>query len=385
MVGKDGRYYEREQSQIKHVILDKYLERFARIVGSWAKGLIYIDAFSGPWNSLSDDLSDSSFAIACNQLRAARESVEKIYKKTVPISCVFLETDPDAFRQLESFARAQKDLEIVALNRSFESVIPDLVQFIKSKPRGYFPFVLIDPKGWKGFAMDSIRELIQLEPCEVLVNFMTGHIQRFIEDERDGVNASFRKLFGDDSFERRIEGLEGREREDAIVEAYAERLKSVGRYPYTCTTFVLQPTRDRTHYHLVYATRDVKGIQVFKEAEQKALTLSESIRSDAKRRARENRSKQLELFSGTELPDISHLDNLQEHYERLAIEVIETIFLSRTEIPYDELFAHVLRFPMVQESFVKAWVKDHAEVIGQPEKKVPQIRQNHVVRLRKKA
>lgn len=173
----------------------------------------------------------------------------------------------------------------------------------------------------------------------------------------------------------------GRQRKS--IEAYAGRLASVGRYPYTCTTFVLQPTRDRTHFHLVYATRDVKGIQVFKDAERKSLALSESIRSDAKRRARESKSKQLELFSGSDLPDTSHLENLQEHYERLAIEAIETIFSSRIEITYDELFAHVLRFPMVQESFLKAWIKDHAEVIGLGVKKVPQIRQKHVVRLQK--
>lgn len=383
MVDRDDElYFEREQSQIKHVILDKYLERFARIVGSWARGLIYIDAFSGPWNSVSDDLRDSSFAIACNQLRAARHSIQEIHKKTLPITCVFLETDPSAFRQLGSYARSQNDLEIVAWNRSFESVIPELVQFVGSRPRGHFPFILIDPRGWKGFAMDSITKLIQLQPCEVLVNFMTGHILRFIEDERDGVKASFHKLFGDDSYERLIEGLTGRKREDAIVRAYADRLASVGGYPCTCTTFVLQPTRDRTHFHLVYATRDVTGIQAFKEAERKALTLSESLRSDAKRRARESTSKQMEFFSGAEVPDIVHLRSLQVHYEQLAIASLNELFSKRVEVPYDELFANALRHPMVQEAFLKAWIKSHAEVFGLGERKVPKIRQGHIVRLR---
>lgn len=76
-----GLYYRREQSQIKHEVLKKYLERFAHIVGMWAKGLIYVDAFSGPWNSVDPNLSHSSFAIAVNQLRIARSTVAERFHR----------------------------------------------------------------------------------------------------------------------------------------------------------------------------------------------------------------------------------------------------------------------------------------------------------------
>ncbi len=375
-------YFEREQSQIKHQVLAKYLERFARIVGKWSKGLIYVDAFSGPWNSVSSDLRDSSFAIALQQLRSARSTVEERYGKKLPITCIFFETNLDAFQQLDAFAKAQTDVEVIAINQPFESAVPELVRLIKSKQPGHFPFVLIDNKGWTGFAMDVIAPLVQIQPCEVLVNFMTGFIQRFIEDERDGLKASFRKLYGDDSYEQRIEGLKGRDREDAIVFAYADRLKQVGKYPFVSTALILQPTRDRTHFHLIYATRDLKGIEVFKNAERKALKLSETVRADAKRRERESVSGQKELFSGTDLPDTQHLATLQVHFENLAANALTALTKNSRDVRYDDLFATALYYPTVQELFFRRWISERGEVIGLAKKQVPKIKQGHVVTFR---
>ena len=375
-------YYEREQTQIKHVILEKYLERFALIVGSFAKEIIYIDAFSGPWNSVSNDLRDSSFAIALKQLRSARDSLETQTGRRLGITCVFLEIDANAFQQLEKFANEQNDVKIVALNQSFESAIPNLNRLIDGRPSDHFPFILIDPKGWSGFSMDAIASLIKHRPCELLVNFMTGHIKRFVQDDREAIKATFRRLFGDDSFERKIDGKSGQEREDAIVSAYAERLASVGSYDYTCTTFVLQPLRDRTHFHLIYATRNVKGVQVFKDAERKALAISEAIRSDAKRRERISSTGQLELFSGETLPETRYQDELQEHYERIVLDELAVTFASNKTISYDQLVGRMLRFPMVDEAFLKSWIKTNCEVIGLKNGRVPQIRKNHIIKMK---
>jgi hypothetical protein len=60
--GDETSYFGREQSLIKHIILEKYLERFAVITGSWCDGIIYVDGFSGPWNVQSEKLDDASFS-----------------------------------------------------------------------------------------------------------------------------------------------------------------------------------------------------------------------------------------------------------------------------------------------------------------------------------
>lgn len=379
----DELYFWREQSQVKHVILENYLERFGIIIGKTWDGIFYVDGFSGPWNTVSDNFRDSSFAIALRQLRSAREVVRERFKKDLRIKCIFLESDPKAFQRLEEFSKSNDDGEIIALNSEFEESIPDLVRKVKDHQSGYFPFFLIDPTGWKGFSMDVIAPLIRLEPGEVLINFMTSFINRFIRVEQAGIEASFQKLFGNDIFKACIEGLEGRAREDAIVFAYADRVGEVGRFPYVATTVILHPTKDKAHFHLVYATRHLKGIEVFKNAERKALRLSESLRADARRRARESASGQIEFFDGSALPEIGYLAELQVHYERLALRAISDLLQEKKgELPYDQVYATALRFPMVQEKFLKKWLKENTELINLGNQKTLTTGQGHYVRLR---
>jgi len=71
----DELYEKREQSQVKHYILRKYLERFAHIVASRWSSITYVDCFAGPWNVRSPDFKDSSFAIAIEELRKARDTL----------------------------------------------------------------------------------------------------------------------------------------------------------------------------------------------------------------------------------------------------------------------------------------------------------------------
>jgi three-Cys-motif partner protein len=370
-------YYEREQTKIKHLVLEKYLERFAHIVGKWSEGILYIDGFSGPWNTASDDYQDSSFAIALRRLRAARETVRKVHKKDLRIECVFLEKDARAYEKLKKFSLQQSDVKISPLNLPFEEAIPELVRLVQARKHNHFPFILIDPKGWKGFSMDTIAPLIRIRPCEVLVNFMTGHIQRFIEDERIGVKASFRRLFGNDAYEAQIEGKEGQEREDAIVSAYADRLSAVGEYPYVSTALVLNPTKDRTHYHLVYATREIKGIEVFKETERKALKLSETLRADAKKQRREAASGQVEMFGGGDIPETDYLARLKGHFEAQALAKLLQMIREEKECHYDDLYAAALRFPTVQESFLREFLREHGTPLNLGNERVPKIRRGH--------
>ncbi|GJQ40458.1 MAG: hypothetical protein JETCAE02_28700 [Anaerolineaceae bacterium] len=63
-------YADREQTLVKHFILEHYLERFAHIVGSAWDAITYVDCFAGPWNARSEHLEDSSFALGCVACRA---------------------------------------------------------------------------------------------------------------------------------------------------------------------------------------------------------------------------------------------------------------------------------------------------------------------------
>lgn len=288
-------YVGREQSFVKHLILRKYLQRFAFIIGSRYDVITYVDCFSGPWNVQSQELKDSSFSIALEELQAARAQ-HGIRGKSVKLRCLFLEENPDAYAKLKQFADNARNAVVETRNCKLKDAIEDIVSFVKKGGARSFPFIFIDPTGWTGFAMDEISPLLQLTPSEVLINFMTGHILRFIESPDEMTQESFVRLFGSDSFRENLKGLTQRDREDAAVEEYSRVVARTGQFPFTSTSIVLHPEFDRTHFHLIYATRNTKGVEVFKEAEKAAMKEMQQVRAEAHKRKHERKMPQAELF-----------------------------------------------------------------------------------------
>ena len=55
-------YKGKEQTYLKHLVLENYLERLSWIIGfgsDYGK-ICYVDGFSGPWKSGSEDYADTS-------------------------------------------------------------------------------------------------------------------------------------------------------------------------------------------------------------------------------------------------------------------------------------------------------------------------------------
>lgn len=107
---------------------------------------------------------------------------------------------------------------------------------------------------------------------------------------------SFVDLFGDASYRDAWRGLEGLDREDRVVETYCQRVAAAGGYRHCVSSVVLKPTADRTHFHLVYATRSDEGLVAFREIERRGIELQREQRAKAQQRTRVDRSGQGELW-----------------------------------------------------------------------------------------
>ncbi len=353
-------YVAREQTLVKHFILQKYLERFAHIVGGFADALTYVDCFSGPWNVRSQELKDSSFAIALNELRKARQTLAA-RGRTLKLRCFFLEKEPEPYSKLKQFADQQNDAEIETRNCDLESAINDIVKFARQGGRGAFLFVFVDPTGWTGFAMKVITPLLRLNPGEVLINFMTSHIRRFIDSPNEETRESFESLFGSGDYRARLAGLTGQEREDEAVQIYMENVKKTGRFDFACSAIVLHPEIDRTHFHLIYATRNVKGVEVFKDVERKAMELMEQARADAQQRKRVQKTQARELFGSDVRYESTLYEELRDRYLSQAKQRIQETLTARRRVLYDEIWLLALSFPLVWERDLKAWIADWLE------------------------
>ena len=113
-----------------------------------------------------------------------------------------------------------------------------------------------------------------------------------------------------------------------------------------------------------------------------ALHLSETVRADAKRRARESASGQAELFSGADVPERVHLASLQEHYETLAVRAVFEMIREKKEVPYDDVYVAAMRFPIVQETYLKKWLSENASILNLGSQRVPKVGQGQRVCLR---
>jgi three-Cys-motif partner protein len=387
----DPRLYEgREQTYVKHVVLDLYLAKFAHIIGSWADSITYVDGFSGPWNSVSEEFKDSSFGIAIDRLKEARSNLEEFNGRPFRIRCFFVEESQSAFNKLQKFTRAITDVEVEAVKSTFEAAIPRIVDFVSKSSGTNFLFLLLDPKGWTGFSMEKIRVLLELEPSEVLVNFMTSHIKRFLELKDDVTKEQFEQLFGDRNFRSVIAGLQGFDREYAAVEAYASSLGKTGNFPYVCKAMVLKSSRDETHYHLIYATRHTRGVEVFKSAERAAMAAMEGARAGARQRARQKKTGQLDLLAASDLHDTSHFDFLRDTFLSRAEKSIREKIVAAKKVPYDELWRLAMGFPVVWprdlNGYLREWNKAGAIVFENMPKGAigPKLGSNTVVALSNK-
>jgi three-Cys-motif partner protein len=286
-------YTGREQAYIKHYLLEKYLAPFMYKVGSKWDSIVYIDAFSGPWQTTRKDYADSSFAIAIETLREARAGLMERGRK-LRIESILVEEDKGAFAALESFAATQttEGFGVRALCGAFVEQIPAINRIIREKAPNPFKFVFLDPKGWTDIPMRNMQDFLKGRSREVLINLMTRHIIRFLEEEDRA--ESYNKLFGRNEVLDSLKTIprENNERAEQAVREYCRSLKQLCAFKYVSSAVILEPNQESVKYYLVYATNDFHGIDVFKAAERAAAQIQDEIRYSGRR----NETPQTEMF-----------------------------------------------------------------------------------------
>jgi hypothetical protein len=119
----------------------------------------------------------------------------------------------------------------------------------------------------------------------------------------------------------------------------------------------LHPVKEDTHFHLVYFTRNPKGVEVFKRADKKAMEAMEEARAQAQQRARIKGSGNLELFAASKVKKTSgHYDSLRERYTSIAQSLVKERLEKDKRVRYDKAWEIAMRLPMVWESDLKDWI-----------------------------
>lgn len=345
-------YHGREQTYAKHLFLEQYLERVAFHIAYAHDEFVYVDGFSGPWKAIDEGLEDTPFMIAIRKLEFVREALGKA-GKSPRMRCLFIEADHSRFVALEQATRNVARIETKALCGDFETLIPDIQQFIGTG----FSLIFIDPTGWDGFAMARISPLLNNARGEVIVNFMYDHINRFLNDTRPEIEGSFHRLFDTEQwkFVRRATDRE------KIVDYYGAQLQQHGAYSFVTCTPVLKPLADRPYFYLLYCTRNIRGLIEFRATEQRSLVPRQQARAAGKQRHRIAKTGQEEMFGSSDVGTFSALDvsrniQLAKARERFAAETTPG-----KQLTYEDLLGKLLIQPFVSEKDVKGLTRYDGE------------------------
>jgi len=344
-------YEGREQTYLKHLVLERYLERVAYNIASFRSEIVYVDPFSGPWKSGSHDHSDTSFMIAIETLRKVREGLTKPFG----FRCFFVESEN--CENLQRAVAAVDDVQIETRRGTFEEHIGDIVSFVGRA----FSFVFVDPTGWTGFGMQAIQPILKLRG-EVLINFMFDYINRFFEHDDAYTTAQMDALFGGGDWHGEFERLlaSGLLREEAIIELYKGRLKRAGAFEHVKSIRILKPDSDRAYFHLVFATRHAKGIIELASVEKAFFAEQEKVRAELKQEAIEAKAgPQLSFFARQTLAATSRSFNPDREKQLMRGRNAAYAFLAAgRRVKYEGLRSHLLEMSLIWESDVKDFIAE---------------------------
>lgn len=305
-------YDGREQALIKHVLLESYVEKLFHIVGlnrSVGKvELCYVDCFAGPWGDASEGMASTSIAISLRVLASCKSTLAKLGVNAT-IRALYVEQDATAFGRLTKYLEKDSPAGIAtgAIRGDFVSLREDIVRWVGPDA---FAFFFVDPKGWKDVGVGVLAPLLRRPRSEFLINFMYDFVNRTMSME--SWRAEMTALVGEPID---LDGLAPRIREEKILATYRKNLKACvpagDRAKFRARAAhvrVMDPTKERPKYHLVYLTSHPKGIIEFLEASEHVQLVQKKIRAQKHASVRAQRTGMEDLFG-----DETHVDEDEGH------------------------------------------------------------------------
>ena len=347
-------YSGREQTQAKHFILERYLQALAYKVLTF-NDITYVDGFSGPWRTATEDFRDSSFMIAISTLLDVQKQIRARAARGRPyprIRCFFSESDPEIFNNLERavsrYHQPSDGFEVKTYFGRFEDAVDEIDEYIA----GSFPLIFIDPTGWTGYPFERIKKLFLRKRCEVLINFMFDFVSRFWHHDDERIVSSLNQILGGPGWRKRLDrelpqGL-------AVEKLFRDTLKATGRFRSVVSAKIERATMDRTHFSIVYATKQLAGLKVFRETEYKALKFHSRNRAAAQERRREQRTGIADMFSGAHATvKESSIDDVVQEQSRTASATLLQFLEMHGEARFERILSEILERHMLRETNVK--------------------------------
>ena len=272
-------YEGREQSYIKHQFLTQYLQQLAfKTMQGRSPVFNFVDAFAGPWSvSDKDDYSDASFDQAIRTLETVRATLGRMGNDGLKVRFCFCEKRHSAFVELTKYAQEQKRFDINVFHGSFEDNLESIGKICSDG----FTFSFIDPTGWD-IDSQKILKFLKNQNGEALINFMSNDINRFTDFDK--VAEAYGRLLADPSWKDDFNKLsEHWSNEEKVLHLFKAKMKASGAATFTPDIVIQDRVRDRIKMRLVLATFSSKGLELFRDVQEKVEKEEMALRNKTKR------------------------------------------------------------------------------------------------------
>ena len=247
----------------KHQILEEYLKAWFPILAGSANRIIYLDGFAGPGKY--EDGKDGSPVIALKTV-AKHKALESA---TTKVTLVFIEKDKnrsDVLKQTlkEKFDKdLRENIDYKVIDSNFEKSLGGMLDELEKNGEKFPPtFTFIDPFGYSGFSMDLVKRLLAHDKSEVLITFMTGFINRFLDPTHENTDT---ELYGSKEFLDAKNISNSKKRINFLLELYEKKLKENNSCKYV-RSFEMIGKGNKVVYHLIFGTKHWRGLEVMKKS-----------------------------------------------------------------------------------------------------------------------
>lgn len=234
-------------SRMKDRILGSYLVPYIAKVKEFRKPVIIVDAFAGV--GIYGDKSEGSPIIICKIL-------EKYNKKGIRAVGIFIDNDPECFKELEKNIQCYKERGIAITKfGDFRKIVPEILKVAKNAPLLFY----LDPFGLVGLEfkhLENIFEKVKRSSTEVLVNFnyrvFYREVKKYPKLIEDVMNGDYYKKILEDR------ALSKNQREEKILEKYKDQYRKYFNFVGSCP--VMYKDEREVKYYLTFATSHFDGL-----------------------------------------------------------------------------------------------------------------------------
>ena len=246
----------------KHELLRHYLGAWFPILASSERRVIFLDGFAGP--GIYSVGQPGSPIIALRTLLN-----HTAFPRYTGCQFIFHFIEAHSARhdrlqiELQKLNPLPSNVKVTVHRGEFQSVIKGVSDSLTSHNRRLAPtLAFIDPFGVSGVPMELIARFLDSPKCELFLILMVDHLNRFLSTEQ--MKGGRDSLFGTSDFSA-IETAASGERIPLLVDLYRQQLIDIAKFSYTLD-FEMRRENGTVAYYVVYATRNITGVEKFKDA-----------------------------------------------------------------------------------------------------------------------